>query len=275
MRDNVIGTYLHGPVLAKSPRFADELLRRALRRRGADTDLEPLDDALRRAGGARRRRPAALSACRCRAAAAAPLRAAARGRYGRADRVRSAAQPPPSTSVVTDTVTLDAERIDRSGARPADHCRAAAARRDPCRQGEAEQACPYIASTPQQDRQTNVADIVGQPRLPHHGAHGIAARLGCRFYFYAPPYGAVADIVARTFASALEARNAMVAYRRGRPARQSAQPNLAPGVHGVAYRTEFSRPGRGAGLGRARSLPRRSGCGAHRSARTPRRPRSI
>jgi len=46
VRDNVIGTYLHGPVLAKSPRFADELLRRALSRRGMDTDLEPLDDTL-------------------------------------------------------------------------------------------------------------------------------------------------------------------------------------------------------------------------------------
>jgi len=46
VRDNVIGTYLHGPVLAKSPRFADDLLRRALRRRGADDELEPLDDAL-------------------------------------------------------------------------------------------------------------------------------------------------------------------------------------------------------------------------------------
>jgi CobQ-like glutamine amidotransferase family enzyme len=46
VRDNVIGTYLHGPVLAKSPRFADELLRRALERRGASTDLEPLDDSL-------------------------------------------------------------------------------------------------------------------------------------------------------------------------------------------------------------------------------------
>lgn len=45
MRDNVFGTYLHGPVLAKSPRFADELLRRALARRGADTDLQPLDDS--------------------------------------------------------------------------------------------------------------------------------------------------------------------------------------------------------------------------------------
>jgi CobQ-like glutamine amidotransferase family enzyme len=46
VRDNVIGTYLHGPVLAKSPQFADDLLRRALSRRGRDTDLEPLDDSL-------------------------------------------------------------------------------------------------------------------------------------------------------------------------------------------------------------------------------------
>jgi CobQ-like glutamine amidotransferase family enzyme len=46
VRDNVIGTYLHGPVLAKSPRFADDLLRRAYARRGDAVDLEPLDDAL-------------------------------------------------------------------------------------------------------------------------------------------------------------------------------------------------------------------------------------
>jgi CobQ-like glutamine amidotransferase family enzyme len=46
VRDNIIGTYLHGPVLAKSPRFADDLLRRALARRGAPVDLEPLDDSL-------------------------------------------------------------------------------------------------------------------------------------------------------------------------------------------------------------------------------------
>ena len=46
VRDNVFGTYLHGPVLAKSPRFADDLLRRAYARRGAGTDLAPLDDTL-------------------------------------------------------------------------------------------------------------------------------------------------------------------------------------------------------------------------------------
>lgn len=46
VRDNVIGTYLHGPILAKSPRLADDLLRRARARRGEGTDLAPLDDAL-------------------------------------------------------------------------------------------------------------------------------------------------------------------------------------------------------------------------------------
>lgn len=46
VRDNIIGTYLHGPVLAKSARFADDLIRRALARRGESTDLEPLDDTV-------------------------------------------------------------------------------------------------------------------------------------------------------------------------------------------------------------------------------------
>jgi CobQ-like glutamine amidotransferase family enzyme len=46
VRANVIGTYLHGPVLAKSPRFADDLLRRAYDRRGETAALEPLDDSL-------------------------------------------------------------------------------------------------------------------------------------------------------------------------------------------------------------------------------------
>lgn len=46
VRGNVFGTYLHGPVLAKSPAFADELLRRAFERRGVSEPLEPLDDEL-------------------------------------------------------------------------------------------------------------------------------------------------------------------------------------------------------------------------------------
>jgi CobQ-like glutamine amidotransferase family enzyme len=46
VRDNIIGTYLHGPVLAKSARFADDLIRRALRRQGRSDELVPLDDDL-------------------------------------------------------------------------------------------------------------------------------------------------------------------------------------------------------------------------------------
>ncbi len=46
VRNNVIGTYLHGPVLAKSPRFADDLLMRAYRRLGRTDELEPIDDSL-------------------------------------------------------------------------------------------------------------------------------------------------------------------------------------------------------------------------------------
>jgi hypothetical protein len=46
VRDNVIGTYLHGPVLAKSPQFADDLLRRAYTRLGKAIEWEPLDDKL-------------------------------------------------------------------------------------------------------------------------------------------------------------------------------------------------------------------------------------
>jgi len=49
---NVFGTYLHGPLLAKNPFFADMLLTRALHRRFGPTVLQPLDDEL--AASARR-----------------------------------------------------------------------------------------------------------------------------------------------------------------------------------------------------------------------------
>ncbi|MDO4891373.1 MAG: hypothetical protein Q3963_08410, partial [Coriobacteriaceae bacterium] len=54
---NVVGTYLHGPLLAKNPEVADHLLQRALARRaqkeGLPTPkLAPLDDAAERAANA-------------------------------------------------------------------------------------------------------------------------------------------------------------------------------------------------------------------------------
>ena len=46
LHDGVIGTYLHGPILPKNPGVTDWLIARALRRRGIDVELTPLDDAL-------------------------------------------------------------------------------------------------------------------------------------------------------------------------------------------------------------------------------------
>ncbi len=46
-RDNMVGTYLHGPLLPKNAWLADRLIQLALaRREGAERELEPLDDTL-------------------------------------------------------------------------------------------------------------------------------------------------------------------------------------------------------------------------------------
>ena len=45
-QDNVVGTYIHGPLLPKNPGVADALLSAALERRYGDGMLEPLDDAV-------------------------------------------------------------------------------------------------------------------------------------------------------------------------------------------------------------------------------------
>lgn len=43
---NVIGTYLHGPLLPKNPQLADWLISRALERKyGEKVELKPLDDS--------------------------------------------------------------------------------------------------------------------------------------------------------------------------------------------------------------------------------------
>jgi len=44
--NNAIGTYLHGPLLPNNPQLADELIRLALERKGAGSELQPIDDAL-------------------------------------------------------------------------------------------------------------------------------------------------------------------------------------------------------------------------------------
>lgn len=46
LKYNSFGSYLHGPLLPKNPKFADELIRRALVRKFGDAKLEPLDDTV-------------------------------------------------------------------------------------------------------------------------------------------------------------------------------------------------------------------------------------
>jgi len=46
MNDQVLATYMHGPLLPKNPKIADALIRRAMKKRYGDITLEPLDDTL-------------------------------------------------------------------------------------------------------------------------------------------------------------------------------------------------------------------------------------
>ena len=59
---NVYGTYLHGALLPKNPRFTDHILRLALSRRYGEVELAPLDDGVEEAAHA-----AALRVARRRA----------------------------------------------------------------------------------------------------------------------------------------------------------------------------------------------------------------
>ncbi len=46
MNEQVVATYMHGPLLPKNPKVADRIIARGLRKRYGDVTLEPLDDTL-------------------------------------------------------------------------------------------------------------------------------------------------------------------------------------------------------------------------------------
>ena len=46
MNDTVLATYMHGPLLPKNPQIADLVIKRALKKRYGETELEALDDTL-------------------------------------------------------------------------------------------------------------------------------------------------------------------------------------------------------------------------------------
>ena len=105
--------------------------------------------------------------------------------------------------------------------------------------GETERACPYIASSPDAG-DDSVADIVGSHVL-RTTVLTTTRPVGCRFYFYAGPYQAIADIVPQTFGSAAAAYAAMLATAAAGTS-ESGRSDLVPGVDAVLYRTAFFGP---------------------------------
>lgn len=105
--------------------------------------------------------------------------------------------------------------------------------------GEVEKSCPYIASSPDAGA-NSVADIVGSHVL-RTTVLTASDPVGCRFYFYAGPYQAIADIVPRTFDSSDAAYKAMLATAAAGTS-ESGRSDIVPGVDAVLYRTLFFGP---------------------------------
>lgn len=103
--------------------------------------------------------------------------------------------------------------------------------------GEVEKACPYIASTPDENPNVNVADFEGDHVYRTTVLTGMNP-VGCRFYFYAPPYEPVADITTYRFSSAVVANNSLVLTARHDT--EAFNKSIATGVTGVLFRAKLN-----------------------------------
>ena len=100
-------------------------------------------------------------------------------------------------------------------------------------------ACPYILSS-QDQGENSLADLEGD-RVYRTTVLTAMKPVGCRFYFYAGPYEAIAEIATRTFTSSLDAHDAMVLTGRA-GAQVQGKHDIVPGVDAVLYRTRFFGP---------------------------------
>ncbi|MEO6885798.1 MAG: hypothetical protein ABI232_05865 [Jatrophihabitantaceae bacterium] len=83
----------------------------------------------------------------------------------------------------------------------------------------------------------NVADIEGDHVYRTTVLTGLKP-VGCRFYFYAGAYEAIADIVPTTFTTSVQATNAMILTSRA-GTEAIGKKAIVPGVDAVLYRTRF------------------------------------
>jgi hypothetical protein len=108
--------------------------------------------------------------------------------------------------------------------------------------GEKDGTCPYIRTGLNEDSGggVNLADLEGD-RVYRTTVLTHYQPVGCRFYFYAPPYEAIAEILPRRFPTATDAFNAMV-----RTAEAGRNPiterNFVRGLTGICYQTKFFGP---------------------------------
>lgn len=105
--------------------------------------------------------------------------------------------------------------------------------------GEVEKPCPYILSS-QDQGPVSMADLEGD-RVYRTTVLTRLKPQGCRFYFWAGPFEATAEIAPYTYATAQQAHDAMVLTARVDPAAQG-YPNLLPGVDAISFRTKFFGP---------------------------------
>lgn len=108
--------------------------------------------------------------------------------------------------------------------------------------GERDARCPYLRSGLDQTPNVgvNLAELEGD-RVYRTTVITTDHPPGCRFWFYAPPYEAIADIRLQRLASARLAHDAMVlTARRGKAL--IPVPRFAGGLSGVLYRTRFFGP---------------------------------
>jgi len=110
------------------------------------------------------------------------------------------------------------------------------------RRGEQERHCPYLRTGLNQDSDggVNLADLEGD-RIYRTTVLTKYHPVGCRFYFYAPPYEAVADIRPQTFATAKDAYDAMILTARTGKNLSTAK-DFVPGLVGISFQTRYFGP---------------------------------
>lgn len=107
---------------------------------------------------------------------------------------------------------------------------------------EKDGSCPYLKAGLNVDSGggVNMADLEGD-RVYRTTRLTAYRPIGCRFYFYAPPYEAVADIRPRTFPTPTAAFNAMVrtAEAGGDPIPER---EFVTGLTGICFKTKYFGP---------------------------------